>query len=252
MYDLRPGRLWFVRVASGFQPGGPNVALAGVPPTVGASTLTNYETGFKTEAFDGRAMLDLSVFRINWQKMQTLATTPTGVQYLVNGGEAQSQGLEASAVLKATAHFLLRTSFAYTDADFTTGIATLGTTPGQRLQAVPRVSASASPEYNITVANDWQAGVGAGVRYVGERPAYLFVAPAPPITFAERSYIAFDLNAHIEHGDWKASLFAKNLLDRRAYLTETGIPDALTGSVVQVNGALLQPRTIGLSIDRSF
>jgi len=251
-YEFTPTTMWYVRVASGFQPGGPNVALAGVPPIVGAATLNNYETGFKTEVFDGRALLDLSVFRINWQKIQTLATTPTGVQYLVNGGEARTQGLEASALFKATEHLLLRTSFAYTDANFTTGIATLGTSPGQRLPAVPRFSASASPEYNFTVAKDWRAGVGAGVRYVGARPAYLFVAPAPPVTFDERSYLAFDVNAHIAHGAWKASLFAKNLLDRRAYLTETGIPDALTGSVVQVNGALLQPRTIGLSIDRSF
>jgi outer membrane receptor protein involved in Fe transport len=244
--------MWYVRVASGFQPGGPNVALAGVPPTVEAATLTNYETGLKAEVFDGRALFDLSVFRINWQKIQTIATTPTSVQYLVNGGEARSQGLEAAAVFKATRNFLLRTSFAYTDATFTHGIATLGTSPGQRLPAVPRVSASVSPEYNFTLANDWNAGFGAGVRYVGQRPAYLFVAPAPPVTFDERSYVALDLNAHLAHGAWKVSLFAKNLLDRRAYLTEVGVPDALTGSVVEVGGALLQPRTIGLSIDRSF
>ncbi len=251
-YEFTPSTMWYARVASGYQPGGPNLALAGVPSTVEASTLTNYETGFKTEAFGGRAMFDLSVFRINWQKIQTIAATQTGVQYLLNGGEARTQGLEASAVFKATEQFLMRTSFAYTDANFTTGIATLGTVAGQRLPSVPHFSASAAPEYNFRFANGWNAGVGAGVRYVGARPAYLFVAPSPPVTFDERSYIAFDLNARVEHGDWKLSVFAKNLLDRRAYLTEGGVTDALSGSVVQVNGALLQPRTVGLSLDRSF
>jgi iron complex outermembrane recepter protein len=251
-YEFTPSTMLYGRVASGFQPGGPNAALAGVPPTVDASTLTNYEVGFKTAAFGGRAMLDLSAFRINWQKIQTIALTPTGIGYLVNGGEARTQGLEASVVFKATENFLVRTSLAYTDANFTTGIASLGTTPGQRLPDVPHFSASAAPEYDFRVADGWKGGVGAGIRYVAGRPAYLFVAPLPPVTFEERSYVAFDLSAHLGHGPWKVGLFAKNLFDRRAYLTETGVSDAVTGSVVQVNGALLQPRTIGISLDRSF
>jgi outer membrane receptor protein involved in Fe transport len=251
-YEFSPTAMLYARVASGYQPGGPNVALAGVPPTVEASTLTNYEAGFKRRAFEDRAMLDLSVFRMNWRKIQTLATTASGVQYLLNGGEARTQGVEAAGVFKATERFSLRTSIAYTDANFTHGIATLGTSPGQRLPAVPHFSASAAPEYDFKMAGGWNVSVGAGARYVGARPAYLFVAPAPPVTFTERSYVAFDLNAHVTHGDWKLGVFAKNLFDRRAYLTETGVPDALTGAVVEVNGALLQPRTIGLSLDRSF
>lgn len=35
-------------VAQPYQPGGANLALPGVPPTVGSSTLTNYELGVKT------------------------------------------------------------------------------------------------------------------------------------------------------------------------------------------------------------
>ena len=33
----------YARIASGYQPGGPNLALPGVPPSVDASKLTNYE-----------------------------------------------------------------------------------------------------------------------------------------------------------------------------------------------------------------
>ena len=35
------------RIATGYRPGGPNVALAGVPPTVNSDTLTSYEGGIK-------------------------------------------------------------------------------------------------------------------------------------------------------------------------------------------------------------
>ncbi|MDP9012413.1 MAG: TonB-dependent receptor [Pseudomonadota bacterium] len=250
-YQFTPQTMLYARVASGYQPGGPNVALAGVPPTVGASTLTNYEAGFKTETFEDRLMLDLSIYRIDWKKIQTTATTQTGLQYLLNGGEARSQGVEVSGIFKASKELSLRTSFAYTDATFTTGFPNLGIIAGQRLPAVPRVSASVAPEYDWNIGS-WDAEIGAGVRYVGARPAYLFVAPKPPVTFNENSYVLFDFNARLGRDGWTVALYGKNLLDKRVYLTKTGITDALTGSIVQVDGALLQPRTIGVSLDRKF
>jgi outer membrane receptor protein involved in Fe transport len=251
-YQFAPSEMIYVRVASGYEPGGPNVALQGVPPTVEASTLTNYEAGFKGEMLQDRLMLDIALFRMNWRKIQTTAVTQTGLQYLVNGGEARSQGLEAAASWRATQQLSLATSLAYTDATFTTGFANLGTVPGQRLPSVPRFSASLSPQYRLAFQNGWEAQFGAGVRYVGSRLAYTFVAPAPPVTFDERSYFALDLNVHAQYGDWRLGVFAKNLLDRRAYITDTGIPDAVTGAIVQVNSAFLQPRTVGFSIDRAF
>jgi len=251
-YQFTPATMAYARVASGYQPGGPNVAGLGVPPTVEASTLTNYEVGFKGEMLDSRLMLDAALFRMNWKKMQTTATTQSGTQYLLNGGEAKTQGLEASANLRATRHFSVATSFAFTDATFSNSIASLGTVAGQRLPAVPRFSASISPQYAMSLPGGWDAQLGANLRFVGARPQYVFVAPAPPVTFEEKSYFVWDLNAHAQHGDWRLGLFAKNLLDRRAYVTDAGFPDAVTGSIVQVNGALLQPRTIGLSLDRVF
>jgi iron complex outermembrane receptor protein len=251
-FQFTPSEMIYVRVASGYEPGGPNVALQGIPPTVEASTLMNYEAGFKSEMLQDRLMLDIALFRMNWKKIQTTAVTQTGLQYLLNAGEARSQGLEAAASWRATQQLTLATSLAYTDATFTTGIANLGTVSGQRLPAVPRFSASVGPQYRVAFQNGWDAQFGAGVRYVSSRLAYTFVAPAPPVTFDEKSYFALDLNAHAQHGDWRLGVFAKNLLDRRAYLTDTGVPDAVTGAIVQVNSAFLQPRTIGFSIDRAF
>ena len=40
-------------------PGGPNVALVGVPPTVDSSELTSYEIGMKAGFADDRLQLDL-------------------------------------------------------------------------------------------------------------------------------------------------------------------------------------------------
>jgi outer membrane receptor protein involved in Fe transport len=251
-YQFNPSTMVYARVASGYQPGGPNVTLPGVPPTVSSSTLTNYEAGFKTRTLDQKLMLDLSVYRIDWRKIQTIAATTTGLQYLTNGGQARSQGVEASAVLQATRRFSFGGTFAYTDAKFTTGIAALGTVPGQRLPLVPRYSASFHADYKADLGSGWSTDISGGLRYAGARPAYLFIAPSPPAEFHEAGYVVADLNAQVSNGGWTIGVFAKNLLDRRAYLTKTGMPDALLGSIVQVNAAVLQPRTIGLSLDRKF
>lgn len=251
-YEFSPATMLYGRVASGYQPGGPNVALAGVPPTVEASTITNYEVGFKGQTWEDRLMLDVALFRMNWKKIQTTASTQSGIQYLVNGGQARSQGLEVSANLRPTRAFSLTSSLAFTDAVFTTGFPSLGTVPDQRLPAVPRFSASLVPQYQMEFPGGWDGQLGATLRFVGSRPAYVFVAPAPPVTFDEKSYFVLDLSARAQHGDWRLGLFAKNLLDRRTYLSESGSPDALIGGIVQVNGAVLQPRTVGFSIDRLF
>lgn len=251
-YQFNPSTMVYARVASGYQPGGPNVTLPGVPPVVSSSTLTNYEAGFKTRAFDRKLMLDLSVYRIDWRKIQTTATTTTGLNYITNGGQARSQGVEASAVFQATRQFAFGGTFAYTDAKFTTGIAALGTVPGQRLPLVPRYSASLHADYKTDLGSGWTTDISAGLRYAGARAAYMFIAPSPPVEFHEAGYVVADLNAQVSKGGWTIGLFAKNLFDRRAYLTKTGMSDALLGSIVQVNAAVLQPRTIGLSLDRKI
>lgn len=251
-YQFTPSAMAYGRVATGYQPGGPNVVLAGVPPTVEAATLTNYEVGFKAQLLDNRVMVDAALFRMNWKKIQTTATTSAGIQYLINGGEARSQGLEASALVRATQQLSVATSFAITDAVFTDPIESLGTRSGQRLPSVPRLSASLAPQYSLAFENGWDAQFGANLRFVGARPSYVFVAPRPPVTLDEKSYFVFDLHANAQHGDWRVGVFARNLLDKRAYLTYGGIPDAITSDIVQVNSSILQPRTIGISLDREF
>ena len=84
------------------------------------------------------------------------------------------------------------------------------------------------------------------MRFTDERPAYLFSPVAEPLIYQERSYVAVDLNANVMRDGWRVGLFARNLLDKRAYTTYTPV------NGVQLNGAVLQPRTLGLSIDRSF
>jgi outer membrane receptor protein involved in Fe transport len=65
------------------------------------------------------------------------------------------------------------------------------------------------------------------------------------------AYSALDANTDISNSHWTFRIFAKNLTDKRAYLTAFSFPD-LNGTVVQNEGTVLQPRTIGLAVDYEF
>src|SRR4029079_5292709 len=50
-FKFTAGTMGYVLVSTGYQAGGPNTSLPGVPPAVDSSKLTNYEVGFKNTFF---------------------------------------------------------------------------------------------------------------------------------------------------------------------------------------------------------
>jgi iron complex outermembrane recepter protein len=66
------------------------------------------------------------------------------------------------------------------------------------------------------------------------------------------SYDAIDLNSDLSNQHWTLRVFAKNLTDKRAYLTAFSFPDLSGTAVVQNAGTVLQPRTIGMTVDYRF
>jgi iron complex outermembrane recepter protein len=252
-YILSEAVTLYARIATGYQPGGPNVGgLPGVPATVGAATLNNYEAGLKGRFLDGRLQTDVTGYRMNWHNIQTVAENSDGVGYLVNGGAARTTGVELNSSLEIVRNLVIGANFAYTDAVFVSSSPSLGVTSGQQLPLVPRYSASGTLDYTHMVVSSWTAAGGLGLRYVGARQADLFLAPAAPDIFPENSYVAVDLHGSVTHDGWRVGLYAKNLFDNRAYITKVGETDAVTGALVRIGGTVLQPRTIGLSIDRRF
>jgi outer membrane receptor protein involved in Fe transport/DNA-binding XRE family transcriptional regulator len=114
-FKLGDDSMVYARVATGYQPGGPNVALEGIPPQVDSSMLISYELGLKSQFADQRMQLDVAAFRIDWDDVQ-VASSFNGVGGLVNGGEATSQGVELSGLFRATDNWTIGFNAAYTDA----------------------------------------------------------------------------------------------------------------------------------------
>lgn len=265
-FELAKDVMLYGQVATGYQPGGPNIAFPGVPPTVDASTLISYEVGLKSEFADHKILLNLAAFRIDWKDIQVGTSVNTGigvVTVLTNAGEATSQGVELSAAFFPIKGLQFGLNGAYTDATLSNDLPTAGTvTPGlsgDGLPYVPEFSGSATVDYYFPIAHDWNAHIGAGFRWVGERPLNFSnrdtslppgadITPAPTLD----SYYGIDLNADITHGQWTLRAFARNVTDERAYLDMFPFQNALTGANVKVIGVPIQPRTVGLEIEYKF
>ncbi|HVJ39236.1 MAG TPA: TonB-dependent receptor [Stenotrophomonas sp.] len=276
-FKLADDVMLYARVATGYQPGGPNVALPGIPPQVDSSMLTSYELGLKSQFAERRVQLDVTAFRIDWDDVQ-VASSFNGIGGLVNGGEATSQGVELSSLFRATDNLQFGLNAAYTDAtvknDFeptiipqdgfdvvlNTGLA------GDRMPYAPRWSWSATAEYAFVTSGGYSGQVGAAFRWVGERvndttERQRVTAPGDPGTVLQEtltppltvgSYHAFDVYAGIGRWSWEVRAYVKNLGNERGWSSLEPIAGALTGQTAQLSAVPIQPRTYGLEFDFRF
>ncbi len=97
-FKISPDLMLYARLASGYRPGGPNVnnTVHGLP-TYAPDTTENYEIGAKADALDHLLSFDVSVYYIDWKKIQVQVLDPaTDTALYINGNRAKSQGVEFS------------------------------------------------------------------------------------------------------------------------------------------------------------
>src|SRR5438046_3112429 len=114
-FKLGKNQLLYARIATGYQPGGPNISLPGIPPTVQSSTVTSYEGGLKSEFFDHRLLFDITGYHISWEDIQ-VAKTVNGENALVNAGKAETNGVELTIGFERIKNLRFGINGAYTDA----------------------------------------------------------------------------------------------------------------------------------------
>src|SRR3984893_16655977 len=252
-YRFTPDVMLYARVATGFQPGLPNGSTPGIPLTVKGETLTNYESGLKAEFLERKGLVDLSVFYIDWKSIQIGVSNGTA-GYLANGGHAISEGLELTSSYSPLSGLVLGYTAAYTQCEFVSVIPAANyVLTGYQLSNVPKWSMSSTVDYAWALTNLWRAHVGGGFRWIGQEwsgfGALNSHSGYPAVVLP--SYSVLDLNAGIMKGRLTFRAFARNVMDKRAYLQSgTGV-DYIANPPTPVNiyNNLLQPRTIGLGLD---
>jgi iron complex outermembrane recepter protein len=246
-WRIRADTMLYARLATGYRPGGPNPRALGLPPTIDADTLTNYELGMKADLLGQRALVNVAAFYVDWRDIQQ-SVVVGGIGSVNNTGDAVSRGLELETAYAATDRLRFAINAAYTDAHLTSpaqGIA------AARLGNTPRWSASAVVDYEFALADRWIVRINGGWRYVGDQGTAFAAQTGADISYVLPSYGAVDLAAEFARGKWMIRLFARNVTDRRAYLGGGLVVDAdNVPQSIDVN--VLQPRTVGISVDVGF
>jgi iron complex outermembrane recepter protein len=247
----------YVRVASGYRPGGPNalppITPTGVARSYQADSTVNYEIGLKSLQLDNRLSIDVDAFLINWKKIQLFEFVDDfGIN--ANGGTATSRGLEWSFGLTPVDGLNVTLTGAYVDAYLTANAPATGGFTGDPLSYAPKWSNSLDASYTWRAFADYSAFAGATWSYIGSRFndfAATAAVQGDAIVFEPNpradlgGYNTLDLRTGLENGRWTFELYCKNVADSRGltFYTNTGTPN-LGGAI-----AIQQPRTIGVTID---
>jgi iron complex outermembrane recepter protein len=246
-YRFTADLMLYARAATGYQPS--------VPPTAKAETLVNYEVGLKSEFLDRKALLDLTVFYIDWNNVQiATANAPLGVT--TNGGHGRSEGLELAGTISPLSGLKLGSLAAYTEAGLTRVVPgpPLFLLAGYQIPNVPKWSASVTADYDWEPADRWHAHLGGVFRWIDQEwgtATYIASVESGAPAALLPSYSVLDLNASIAKGALTLRAFARNVTDKRAWLQgyfAAGPPNAPG----QSHANIIQPRIIGVGFDYAF
>ena len=256
-YRITPQMMLYARVATGSLPGGPQGSQPGVPVTVKAETVVNYELGLKGRFLDQQALIDLAVFDVEWKDVQISAyNNIVGfLGFFTNAGRARSQGVELTSSYSPLQGLRLAANATYTQVEF------ISVNPdasyvltGYQLSNVPKWNMAATADYDWTLRTLWHARIGGGFRWIDrEWSGYSAVQtlagyPAVPLP----SYSVLDLNGGVAKGPLSLRVYVRNLTDKRADLQSVTQIDVITSTPARILSRPLQPRTLGVGFDYSF
>lgn len=249
-FKISPDLMVYMRLASGYRPGGPNYNLGGTPPEYAPDKTRNYEIGVKGNALDRALSFDASVYYIDWKNIQLQLENALYETYYANGSRAKSQGAELSVESRPLRGLTLSAWVDFNDAELTDplppGSAAYGNA-GDRLPYSSRFSGSASVDQLFPLANDLTGFVGATLSYVGNREGVLALVDSGS---SQRQvfpgYAKTDLRAGLNYLSWRMNFYATNVTDRR------GVVGGGIGTSPPWGFMYIQPRVVGFSIGKTF
>jgi iron complex outermembrane receptor protein len=252
-YRFSPRATAYVRYATGYRPGGPNVVtfdpVTGAalgPRTFKADTLASYEIGFKGETVDRSFGIDAAAYHIDWKDM-LISGVRNGINTYINTSGAKIDGAELTLTARPARSFTVTGAFAYQHARLSADSPDLGGVKGDRLPNVPKFTAAINADYRSNGAG-LKPTLGGTLRFVSDRSAGFDGSVGLP-QYDLGDYVTADLRAGAAFGPVTAQVFVRNLLD------EHGATSAYTayssfGGPARIS--VIQPRTIGVNFTSRF
>jgi len=246
--------LIYVRVATGFSPGGPNQPSSFLPnpPSYRSDSTRNYELGGRADLFDKRFTVDVAVFDIRWKDVQIadiLQTSSGPAAINGNSGSAETKGVEWNLSWRPVDGLSFGLLGAYTNAKLTSDAATLGGMKGDELPYVPDVTSTFNTDYTWHAFGDFAGFLGGSWTYTGSRFTAFSSAGGTIESHVKLPiYNTLKVQAGLDNGHYSLELFGSNLTNAR------GITEYLNSGGHDQTGlaAFIQPRTIGIELGAKF
>ena len=226
----------YANIAKGTKPGDFNNRV----PTLGngspdesyrvvdEETLWSYELGLKADLLDDRLTLLLSTYylEVEDQQVTTLIELDTGgtASILVNAGQTSAYGIEAEAQAALSDNLSVHATYAWVRSEFDEYISPeeadlrggdgsyadtqlLGDVSGKRSPRVPEHMASLTARYQRALTADTQWYTAADWTYESSK----YAQEHNLIETGSRQLVG--LQTGLQHGQWDASLWVRNLFD---------------------------------------
>jgi outer membrane receptor protein involved in Fe transport len=257
--------LFYGTAAKGFRPGGANqpvpvntsnavgaeclaaleaLGKTSAPADYGPDSVWSYEAGEKATLFD-RLTVNGAVYYEDWHGVQQVIPLSCGFPYTDNAGNAAVYGGELEVRARLAEGLVFSGTAARTDAYLTENVRETGAHKGDPLQDIAPWTASASLSYSFPVADGFDVTLRGNYEFQGTR----IDATYSPMNHLP-AYSLVNLRAELGGGAWTAALFANNVTDKKAYLTDT---TSLSLNLPTFNRvATNQPLTIGLDLSYRF
>ncbi|HWW58989.1 MAG TPA: TonB-dependent receptor [Sphingopyxis sp.] len=255
--DLTPDVMFYASFGRGSKSGGfvsntYNVAAEGFQFKPERST--NYEAGIKSTFADGKATLNVTVFRTEFDNLQQSAYDPDRRTFLTrNAAKARSQGVEMEMQLAPSRSLQFNASVAYLDAKFVDypGAPCLAyETLAQCNSADPAsIAAHNIAGLPLQFAPDWSGNIGVRHRLdIGDfnlvsnlnatfRSDYFIADGYSPIWGEQDGWAKLD--GRIQFGPkserWDIALIGRNLTNKKTRGAAIRLPASITGVTRSLN-----------------
>ena len=247
---------YYATFAQGFRLGGPQADVPAdlcdldgdglidglgvtAPNQIDSDELDSFELGAKFSLADGRAVLNVAAYQIEWEGIPVARTADCGFGVTLNAGEAESRGIEVEGQWLLSDMWRLNYGLSYVDTELTSDAPGLGSS-GDRLPGTPEFQASFGVQADFNLAGR-PLFARADIAHTGE---YFNNLQEQGVGAGDFTTVNLRLGADIS-GQISIDLFVKNLTDEEGLTwVETEIGDGRANYI--------RPRTIGVEVRALF
>lgn len=210
---------------------------------VASDKLWNYELGTKSNWFEDRLRVNVSLFRIDWTNIQQSVFLTCGYALKENLGSVVNKGAELEVETQITKALAAGASAGYVNSSLQQDIFGIPGTEGLPLPDVPRMTGGAFVNYALGEIASWNTTIRIDYSYTGQSISTYSAGSFAP---DKGSLALLGGQLTFRRSNLEISLFGRNLLDR---LSRTALERDVSLDVPdRLRYAVSVPRTVGLGV----